>query len=72
MDKTEIMDLARRIGTYDISAAPATEPDGDSTRSCPFLPARPLTQATLEKLLALLEEMGEPAPEREAARRADV
>jgi tRNA uracil 4-sulfurtransferase len=72
LDKTEIMDLARRIGTYDITAGAATEPDGASTRGCPFLPARPLTQATLEKLLALLEEMAEPAAERGAARRADV
>ncbi|RPI55228.1 MAG: tRNA 4-thiouridine(8) synthase ThiI, partial [Chloroflexi bacterium] len=42
LDKTEIMDLARRIGTYEASTGPSLEPDGHDSR-CPFLPARPLT-----------------------------
>ena len=49
MDKTEIMALARRIGTY--------EPSTTDAHSCPFLPDRPLTQATVEKLRALLDRM---------------
>jgi thiamine biosynthesis protein ThiI len=51
MDKTEIMDLARRIGTYDASIK--------SSHACPFLPDRPLTQARMEKLHELLAQMEE-------------
>jgi thiamine biosynthesis protein ThiI len=51
MDKTEIMDLARRIGTYDASIK--------SSHACPFLPDRPLTQARMEKLRELLAQMEE-------------
>lgn len=54
MDKTEIMALARRIGTY--------EPSIKDAHACPFLPDSPLTQASVAKLRALLAEMGE-APE---------
>ncbi len=57
LDKTEIMDMARRIGTYEPSTVAGT--DGQAAASCPFLPARPLTQATVDKLLALLTEMEE-------------
>jgi thiamine biosynthesis protein ThiI len=49
LDKTEIMDLARYIGTYEQSTR--------ESHACPFLPDRPLTQGTVEKLQALLEEM---------------
>jgi thiamine biosynthesis protein ThiI len=49
MDKTEIMDLARQIGTYDASIK--------SAHACPFLPDRPLTQARMEKLRELLAQM---------------
>ncbi len=49
MDKTEIMDMARRIGTYEASTLEA--------HSCPFLPDRPLTQASLAKFRALLAKM---------------
>jgi thiamine biosynthesis protein ThiI len=51
MDKTEIMALARRIGTYDASIKEA--------HACPFLPSRPLTQATVDKLHLLLAKMDE-------------
>jgi thiamine biosynthesis protein ThiI len=51
MDKTEIMDLARQIGTYDASIK--------SSHACPFLPDRPLTQARMEKLRELLAQMEE-------------
>jgi thiamine biosynthesis protein ThiI len=50
MDKTEIMDLARHIGTYQAST--------QRTHTCPFLPDRPMTQATVTKLRTLLEELG--------------
>jgi len=42
LDKTEIVDLARRIGTFDISIR--------SQEGCRFLPRYPLTRATLEGL----------------------
>lgn len=45
LDKVEIMALARTIGTYDLSA--------QGQPPCPFLPVRPLTQASYEKFLAL-------------------
>jgi thiamine biosynthesis protein ThiI len=51
MDKTEIMALARQIGTY--------EPSTEDAHTCPFLPDRPLTQASVAKLRALLAEMDE-------------
>jgi thiamine biosynthesis protein ThiI len=51
MDKTEIMAMARRIGTYEASIKEA--------HACPFLPSRPLTQAKVGKLRTLLEKMGE-------------
>lgn len=49
LDKTEIMALARRIGTYQASTQEA--------HACPFLPDRPLTQAKVAKLRELLEQM---------------
>jgi thiamine biosynthesis protein ThiI len=48
-DKTEIMAMARRIGTYDASTRKA--------HACPFLPDRPLTQASVEKLRGLLDQL---------------
>jgi thiamine biosynthesis protein ThiI len=49
LDKTEIMKLARHIGTYELSTREA--------HACPFLPDRPLTQGSIAKLRALLEEV---------------
>jgi thiamine biosynthesis protein ThiI len=49
MDKVEIMALARQIGTY--------EPSTKEAHTCPFLPDRPLTQASVDKLRALLDRM---------------
>jgi thiamine biosynthesis protein ThiI len=49
MDKIEIMALARRIGTYDVSTQQA--------HTCPFLPRRPLTQASVTKFRELIERM---------------
>ncbi|MGQ9599026.1 MAG: tRNA uracil 4-sulfurtransferase ThiI [Anaerolineae bacterium] len=57
MDKVEIMALARRIGTY--------EPSIQASPPCPFLPKQPLTQASLPKLQAVIEQMevgAEPEP----------
>ena len=49
LDKTEIMALARRIGTYQASIQEA--------HACPFLPDRPLTQGSVAKLKELLDSM---------------
>jgi thiamine biosynthesis protein ThiI len=62
MDKTEIMALARRIGTY--------QPSTRLAQACPFLPDRPLTQANVTKLRAILDELA--APEDEAPELGDT
>jgi thiamine biosynthesis protein ThiI len=51
MDKTEIMALARQIGTY--------EPSIKTAHACPYLPERPLTRGTVTKLRTLLEAIGQ-------------
>ena len=48
-DKTEIMALARQIGTYEASV--------QSASACPFLPDRPLTQGKIPKLLDLIDRL---------------
>ena len=67
LDKTEIMALARRIGTY--------EPSTKEAHACPFLPDHPLTQSSVAKLRTLLAQMEETqtpseAPELEKPRRS--
>lgn len=42
MDKLEIEDIAKRIGTYEISIRPATD--------CTIVPQRPITEAKPEKM----------------------
>jgi tRNA uracil 4-sulfurtransferase len=49
MDKTEIMDLARHIGTYQLST--------QASYRCPFLPDHPLTQARVDRFVELLEQV---------------
>ncbi len=49
MDKTEIMALARRIGTYDASTQQA--------HACPFLPDHPVTRASVARLQDLIDRM---------------
>jgi len=49
LDKVEITDLARRIGTFDISTQYA-EP-------CAFLPAHPITRGTKEQFFRILEQL---------------
>lgn len=53
-DKAEVVALARRIGTYDISTRAAER--------CRFLPPNPLTRASVEGLRRVLEELGETPP----------
>ncbi len=55
MDKTEIVELARQIGTYEAST-------GESV-ACPFLPDRPLTRAKAAKFRELLVLLAEPPGE---------
>jgi len=45
MDKVEIIEIAKEIGTYDISIESAKE-------GCPYVPNKPSTSAQLERLLA--------------------
>lgn len=58
MDKVEIASLARRIGTYDISAREA--------RACPYLPFNPITKASLPKLFEIMEKLKIPTEGNEA------
>ena len=48
-DKTEIMQLARRIGTFDISTHDAAE--------CSFLPNYPVTSAKLDILQEIISRL---------------
>jgi thiamine biosynthesis protein ThiI len=59
MDKTEIMALARRIGTYEASIQRA--------HTCPFVPAHPLTHAQVTKLREMLAQMEQDEDELAAA-----
>ena len=49
MDKTEIMALARKIGTFEISV--------QVSASCPYLPPNPLTKGDVETLKELMEKL---------------
>jgi thiamine biosynthesis protein ThiI len=49
LDKTEIVDLARKIGTYGISA---------ETKSCTAVPSKPMTKAKKDEILLAEEELG--------------
>ena len=51
MDKVDIVNLAKRIGTFEASVRYADH--------CPFLPARPLTQGTVPKLLSIMRQLEE-------------
>jgi thiamine biosynthesis protein ThiI len=50
-NKVEIMDLARQIGTFEVSTQDAA--------SCSFLPSRPITSADLDELKEILSHMQE-------------
>ncbi|HSD57377.1 MAG TPA: tRNA uracil 4-sulfurtransferase ThiI [Methanotrichaceae archaeon] len=49
MDKTEIVDWARKIGTYGIT---------EETKSCTAVPKKPMTRAKLDEITALEGELG--------------
>jgi len=49
MDKTEITALAQQIGTFDVSTRTTTD--------CAYLPDRPLTKGSVEKLTRILDEL---------------
>ena len=49
MDKTEIVDLARKIGSYEIT---------EETKSCTAVPAKPMTRARREEMLRAEEMLG--------------
>lgn len=49
MDKTEIVDLARKIGSYEIT---------EETKSCTAVPAKPMTRAGKEEMLRAEELLG--------------
>ena len=49
MDKTEIMDIAKEIGTYDISAK--------QTGGCAVVPLKPITEARSDKVLELQSKL---------------
>jgi len=51
LDKSEIVDLARRIGTFAISTR--------SQASCAFLPPNPITRASVERLLEVARRLDE-------------
>ncbi|HOT06523.1 MAG: thiamine biosynthesis protein ThiI [Methanosaeta sp. PtaB.Bin039] len=63
MDKTEIVDLARRIGTLEIT---------EETKSCTAVPSKPMTKARLDVVLELEKEMDLIGLARELAEEAEV
>ena len=51
LDKTEIVAIGRRIGTFDVSTREAV--------GCEFLPAHPLTGGQIPKLMEILDQLAE-------------
>ncbi len=49
MDKAEIMDLARKIGTYDVTS---------ETKSCTAVPKKPMTRAKKNDVLKMEKDLG--------------
>jgi tRNA uracil 4-sulfurtransferase len=49
MDKSEITDLARKIGTYQVTA---------ETKSCTAVPKKPVTKARMDEIVAIEGELG--------------
>lgn len=49
MDKLEIIEIAKKIGTYDISII--------QTKGCAVVPAKPITEATVEKIKTFQNKM---------------
>jgi len=59
LDKTEIVDLARRIGTFGVSTRSETR--------CAFLPPNPMTRASVDRLLDVGRHLDDVAAEVESA-----
>lgn len=53
MDKTEIMELAKEIGTFEVSTR--------ESKACPYLPQKPITQANRAKFQEVLSRLGDEA-----------
>ncbi len=49
MDKSKIMDLARKIGTLEVT---------ETTKSCSAVPKKPMTKARVDEILAFEEDLG--------------
>lgn len=49
MDKSEIIDLARKIGTYEVT---------EETKSCTAVPNKPMTRAKKDEILRAEEDLG--------------
>ncbi len=49
MDKSEIIDLARKIGTYEVT---------EKTKSCTAVPKKPMTRAKKDEILLAEEDLG--------------
>ena len=49
MDKSEIIDLARKIGTYEVT---------EETKSCTAVPNKPMTRAKKDEILLAEEDLG--------------
>src|SRR5690606_5394452 len=52
LDKVEVMALARRVGTYDLSA--------QHSLPCPYLPEKPVTMGSFAKFEDLMERLTSP------------
>lgn len=50
LDKTEIIEIARRIGTFEVSTR--------TEKVCPFLPANPITRGSITVMRELLDALG--------------
>lgn len=59
LDKVEVVDLARRLGTYEVSIR--------ESQPCAYLPRHPLTRGRIEALQRLLEQLEVPAGRAEKA-----
>jgi len=64
LDKVEIEDIARKVGTYDVTAR--------KVEGCIAVPPNPATRSKIEVISQLEEELGLPSLCREAAAAVDV
>lgn len=64
MDKNEIIEIAKRIGTFDISIR--------ETNGCLIVPTRPITEANPEKVVAMSEKIDVDALAKKTADSAEL